>query len=200
MKRVLFVLVTLAAFTIVNVSAAEDLNEMFKKVTDLVAAKNYSKALDELGWAKKEIERMHMAQVQTFFPDTIGEFKGGKVTHNNALGFTSMERFYTKADGTEIKLSLTGSAGGGANEGLGGLMAFGKMAAMMDPAGQNTVRIGGRTATLNTDEEAKTGELSIFLDSGGILKLEMQTNGKAEVLKGFADSLKLTELDTYLKG
>ena len=200
MKRLLLVAAVLSSFALAQFAAAEDINEIFKKVNDLVAAKNYSKALDELSWAKKEIERLHMTQLQSFLPETVGEFKGGKAKQESALGFTTLERPYTRADGTQIKVSLTGGSAGGAGEGLGGLMAMGKMAAMMDPSGQGTVRISGRTAMLQNDEEAKTGELSIFLDSGGILKLEMENNGKADVLKSFAETLKISDLDAYLKG
>ncbi len=183
------------------VSRAEDLNEIFKRVNELVAEKNYSKAIEELGWAKKEIEKLNTTQIQSFFPETLGDFKGGKIEQGGALGITNIERTYKK-DGSngsspEIKVSLTGGSGGSGTEGLGSLMAFGKMAAMMDGA-QNSFRISGKTATLT--EVGSGAELTIFLDSGSVLKFEGLYGIDGPTLRSLAEGFKLNDLDKYLKG
>lgn len=177
---------------------AEDLNDIFKRVNDLVAQKNYSKALDELSWARKEIEKLNTGQVSSFFPDTLGGLKGDKFESSSALGFHNAERTYRDGVNTEVKVSLTGASGGG-NEGMGALMGLGKMAAMMDVPGQEAVRIQGRTATINTENEG-TPKLTIYLDSGSILSIESQNGANVTLLRKMADELKLDELDKYLKG
>ena len=187
------------------IARAEDLNEIFKRVNEFVAAKNYSKAIEELAWAKKEIEKLNAGQINTFFPDTLGEFKGGEIEQGAALGIMNTSRTYTKASAglgeygqPTVIISLTGGAGGGSgSEGLGGLMALGKMAAMMD-GGQNTFRINGKTANLT--EMGDGASLTVFLDSGSVLKLEGQNGVNGAQLKSMAESLKLVELDRYLKG
>jgi hypothetical protein len=182
-------------------AAAEDINDIFKKVNELVQAKNYSKALEELGWAKKEIEKMNSKQLESYFPDTLNGFKGQPVSASNALGFTNIERLYKKDESTSVKVSLTGSGPGGVPGGLGGLAAFGKMAAMMgnNGDGSDTFRINGRTAQLEEHSDEKRAELTVFLDSGSILKFEgSNTDGGA--LKQMAEALKIGDLDTYLKG
>jgi hypothetical protein len=177
---------------------AEELNDIFKRVNDLVAQRNYSKALDELSWAKKEIEKLNTGQVASFFPDTLGGLKGDKFESSSALGFHSAERTYRGGDSVTIKVSLTGASGGG-NEGMGALMGIGKMAAMMDIPGQEAVRIQGRTATMNTENEGSP-KLTIFLDSGSMLMIESESGGTATQLRKMADELKLEDLDKYLKG
>lgn len=182
---------------------AEELDAIFKRVNELVAARNFPKALDELNWARKEIEKQNMQQLQAFLPDEVSGFKGAKLDYNNAMGIMNMERTYTKDGATKITASITGSAGGGgAAAGLGGMAAIGQMAALMGGSvpGQDTLRIGGRTALLESNEDSGASSLTVFLDGGMILKLDQSSKGDPAVLKSFAESLKLDELEKYLKG
>ena len=87
-----------------QVAMAEDLNEIFSRVNQLIEQKNYQKALNELGWAKKEIEKMNGQKLQEFFPNQLGEFSGDKFQTNSALGFTNVERTYKSATGKETGL------------------------------------------------------------------------------------------------
>jgi hypothetical protein len=177
---------------------AEDINAIFKKVNDLVAAKNYPKALEELGWAQKEIEKLNSQQLQNFFPDEISGFKGKKAEVNSALGITNIEREYTK-DSLRLKMTLTGGSAGSGNQGLGGLAAFGRMAAMMGGGqGQDTFRIGGRTASLESRDDG--GQLTIFLDSGAMVNLELSNASDSAMLKTIAEALDINKMDNYLKG
>lgn len=182
-------------------ASADDLGAIFKKVGELVEAKNYPKALEELGWAKNEIEKLHGQQLRGFFPDELAGFKGGKTEANMALGIVNLERDYTKGD-KEVSLSLTGGSGGASQPGLGNLAQLGKMAAMMGGGseGQETIRIAGKTAMLEKNEESESASLSIFLDSGSIVKLEMNEKAEVETLKSMAQALKLADLERYLSG
>ncbi len=186
------------------VGAAEDINDIFKRVNDFVTAKNYTKALEELTWAQKEIEKLNVTHVQAFFPDSLAGFTGSKFEANSALGMSNIERQYTKTGSEErVKLSLSGSSAGGAGAGgLGGLAAFGRMAAMMGGGGQggDTFRIAGRTATLQQEEGSDSAHLTVFLDSGSILSLELSNGKDSSVLKTMAEALKLNDLDNYLRG
>ena len=193
LKKALFI--SLAVVAVPLAGRAEDLNEIFKRVNDLIAQKNYPKALDELGWAKKEIEKMNSNAVQTYLPDSLGGFTGGKTTVNNAMGMMNIERPYTKGDAT-VKVSLVGGSGGGA---MGGLAAMGKMAAMFGGGeGQETVRIQGRTAMLKTSSAEP--ELQIFLDSGSVLTFNAESGMSGTDLKAMAEAMKLDDLDKYLRG
>lgn len=182
---------------------AEDINAIFKRVNDFVAAKNYSKAIEELGWASKELEKMNSQQIQSFLPDQLAGFVGKKVESNSALGFTNIERQYEKTGtSTRVKISITGGGGGAAAGGLGGLAAFGKMAALMGAGagGQDTFRISGRTATMEKNEDGKSAHLTVFLDSGSMLSLEMDNAADDSKLKEMAEALDINKLDNYLRG
>jgi len=182
---------------------ADEVNQIFSKVNEYIAQKNYPKALEELQWAKQEIEKMNTGQLKSFFPDQLAGFTGGKLETNSALGFTAVERSYTKpGDAAKLKVSLTGGGGGAGAGALGGLAAFGKMAAMMGAQenGSETVRISGRTAQMTTDDSRKSAELTVFLDSGSILKFEMDNSADSGTLRQLAEAININGLDGYLKG
>jgi hypothetical protein len=193
----LFIAMTVASVLGVNANSyAEDLNAIFANVNKYVADQNYSKALEELKWASKEIEKMNSKKIETFFPDTLSGFAGEKVTSSGALGMTNIERNY-KNGNNSVKVALTnlGAAGGA----LGGLAQLGSMAALMGgQTGMESFRINGRTAQLDTT----SGEpkLTVFMDSGSMLTLESSGTVDSETLKKMVEELKLDEFDKYLKG
>jgi hypothetical protein len=189
----------LGLLLIPGVVVAEDINSIFKRVNDLTASGNFSKALEELDWAKREIEKQHTQKIQAFFPAALGEFKGEKFESNLAMGMLSVERSYEAGEGS-VTASLTGGSGSGGAAGLGNLAQIGKMAAMMqNDSGQETIRIAGKTATVEKGEEGSSSSISVFLDSGAILKVD-SSNAKVEDLKKWVELFKIAELDAYLKG
>ncbi len=183
---------------ITNIAIAEDLDDSLAKVKQLVTEKNYSAALEELGWARKEIEKMNSGQLSSFFPDQLAGFQGGKLESNSAMGFTNIERTYSKS-GTSVKVSMTSGSLGGAG-GMGGLGSLGQMAAMFGGSapGQESLRIKGRTAML--EEREGTADLTLFLTSGPIIKLEGTQAATGKILRDLASALPLDEIETYLKG
>jgi len=149
-----------------------------------------------LNWVQKELQKGHSKELERFFPNDIKGFKGDKIKANAALGFLQVERSYNFDEKT-INVSLAGGSSAG---GLGNLGQLGKFAAMMgSESGQEILRIQGKTAQLEGDEDSSYS-LSVFLESGGVLKLEASSDVTAAQLKEFAESLTLEQLDKYLKG
>ena len=204
MKHISFIIALGLTVSLFSFSAnAEDLNQIFGRVNKYVSDKNYPKAMEELGWARKEIEKLNNDQLKSFFPDELAGYKGLKLETNSVFGINNVERAYKGKDGSEIKVSLTGGTGGaGAGAGFGQLAALGGMAAMMQGQndGSETFRLDGRTANLQLEEGGGSGELTVFLNSGSILKLEMSNKATSDALKGFAGAIKVNELDSYLGG
>lgn len=186
--------VSLLLLAHLNTAVAEDLNTIFAKVNQLVESKSYPKAIAELSWARKEIEKMHQVRLGELIPASVGGFTGGEVQYQAALGFTNIERIYKNGD-QEVKFTITGGSG----EGMGGLAGLAKMGMMFGAQpGMEQFRIDGITATLNTT--GSTPEATIFLDSGSIVTLNAQNGVDAAALKKFAEGFKFSELDNYLKG
>ena len=67
MKKLLSIGILAAALSVSTVAQAEELKTIFERVNKYVAENNYSKALSELKWAEKELEKM---------TDQIKQFQG----------------------------------------------------------------------------------------------------------------------------
>lgn len=178
---------------------AEEVDVIFTKIKEYMGQQNFTKALEELSWAKQEIEKKNSEKLQSFFPDDVAGYKGEKAQVSSALGFTTIEKKY-KSDKANMTVSLTGGSSSVAG-GLGGLAQIGKMAAMFgNQPGMETERIAGRTATIEKEANSKGSSVSIFLDSGSVLKVEAPNTQDTAVLKSFVEALKIDDLDKYLKG
>ena len=196
MKRSI-VLSSLLAISFPIFAHAEDIGEVFKKVQEYAQQKNYPKAMEELQWAQKELEKLHQQRLGELLPADVDGFKGSDTEVQSAMGFSNIERQYSKGD-QSISLSISGANGA---DGMGGLAGLAKMGMMMGgaQAGKDQFRIDGRTASLDTTSGAP--ELTIFLESGSILQLRAGDDTiKGPDLKKFAQGLKVADLDGYLKG
>jgi hypothetical protein len=199
MKIALFSSLTAVCLSFASLSQAEDLKQIFENVNKYYEEKNYSKALEELSWAQKEIEKAKGQVTQALFPAELEGYTGGKIESTNVFGISNVERTYTKSGAATIKVSLMGSSKGGGQNPLGGLAAFGQMAAMMGGAqpGVETFRIDGRTANLETKENS--ADLTLFLDGGSMIKFEMSKSKDGEALKKFAQGFNIAEIEKQLK-
>ena len=189
------VCVSLALGVVTVIVQAEDLDKIFDRVAKYTADKNYPKALEELKWAQNELGKRHTKKLESFFPDKLEEFAGDKIKPSSVLGMVELKRTYRKGS-DQVKLSLMGGSSGAANNPFGQIARFGAM--MGGQGGQETLRINGRTSTLK-EQERGNSELTMFLDSGFMLKIESR-QAKGDALKTMAENLDLDGLEKYLKG
>ena len=195
MKKLLSICAASLLLSVPLSGIAEEIADIFKKVSDYAAKENYAKALEELKWAEKELQGKNNKKIATLLPAEVEGFKGQEPKIEGALGFTTIERKYVNGD-KSIELSLT--AGGGGSP-LGGLAGLAKMGMMMGGApGMDQFRIDGRTASLNT--EGSDPELTIFLDSGSMMMIKGTSGADKDVVKKFGEGLKVAALDDYLRG
>ncbi|MCC6954488.1 MAG: hypothetical protein IT290_10250 [Deltaproteobacteria bacterium] len=174
---------------------AEDINVVFKKVNEYVAQQNYPKAMEELSWARKELERLHSIKVATLLPNELNGFTGAAPKTQAVLGMSTIERNYTSG-----KQRIEVSIAGGTPEGMGGLAGLAKMGMMMEAnePGNETFRLDGRTATLKA-ANPNSPEMTVVLESGQIMTIQGKGVDVA-TLKTFAEALKIGDIDNYLKG
>ncbi|MEY4668838.1 MAG: hypothetical protein RL518_1537 [Pseudomonadota bacterium] len=197
MKKSIIIASICSSFLLPSTVFGEDINDVFKKVNEYVQQKNYPKAMEELSWAQKELEKLHQERLSELLPAEVNGFKGGETQVQQMMGFSNIEREYSNGEKT-IRIAITGTGG---TEGMGGLAGLAKMGMMMGAtqSGRQQFRINGRTANLDTTNDSP--ELSIFLESGALMQLTSSGEGvDGEALKKFAEGLKIAELDTYLKG
>jgi len=194
----------LCCFLLATCAHAEELNEILGRITKLVGEENYSKALGELKWAQADVEKKHMARLQSFLPEEVTGYKGTTVKPTSVLGFMELKRSYKNAE-KSLQISIVGGASGSGAPGGSNPMAqiaqMGQMAAMMGggDGNQETIRLNGRTATLKDMKGNGTSELTIFLDGGVMLKIESRAVAGAE-LKPVAEKIDVDAMEKYLKG
>jgi hypothetical protein len=191
-----FIIASLIASVLAQPALAEDINEVFKKVNEYVAQKNYPKAMEELSWAQKELEKLHQTRLSELLPAEIEGFKGGDTEVQLVMGFSNIEREYQNGE-KSVRVAITGT---GSGDGMGGLAGLAKMGMMMGgtQSGIEQFRVAGRTASLDTTNDSP--EVSIYLESGSIVRLTTGEGVNGQTLKKFAEGLKVADLDAYLKG
>ena len=188
---------SLAGFSLLlmRIGYAEDINKIFDRVNDYAAKENYPKALKELNWARKELEKLNFKKLSDYFPDTLTGFKGGKISSQAVMGITAVSRDYIKGK-MRVKVSLSG---GGA---MGSMAVMTQMAMMFqgNNPGMDTYRIEGRTAVLEEKPQRNRASLTVMLESGSVLKFEMRRKSDGATLKTMGEEFKVVDLDNYLKG
>ncbi len=196
----IFVLVCFFGITPGFVHAEEQLGDILKRVSELHAEGKYVQAMNELSWASKELEKLHLEKLKAFFPKGEGGFTAGDFQSNNALGFVALERTYNSTSGGSVTASLTGSAStdGAAAQGMGALAGFARMAEMMDTTGQSeAVRVKGMRATVKN--MGGQFELSLPLSSGMFFTLKPNSGTVTkEQLVTLANGLDSDGLNSYL--
>lgn len=195
MKRSVAALVFLSSLS--PVLQAEDINEILDNLNGYVLEKNYPKALEELEWARKELERLKNERLKAFFPDTVDGYQGGELQVEQALGYSALSRRYLRTTDTGEE-AITATLGAG----LAGLEQMMEQMALLFQgvvsSGVETFRIAGRTAVLSRDPEGGETTLTVKLKSGSQLVFETKAGDGAEKLKAFAKVFDIDGLDDYL--
>lgn len=185
-----------------SVVAEEDFSAILKRTQELKDKGLYAQAITELGWATKQLEKLHGKKLEEFFPTTVGSFTKNQVKSENALGFSRVEGSYKGANNTQVKISLLGSAAseGGAARGLGALAGFAQMAATMKQGdGENdVVRVKGQRATVENSGGSRS--LTLPMQSGMIFKVESRSKAVTqEDLVALAEGFDLQAIENYLR-
>lgn len=189
-----FLILSLITITSTNLVLAEDIKSLLDKVQQYNSEGNYTKALEELTWVKKELETKYLTKLGELLPAQLLSFTGDKVETSSALGITMVSKTY-KDSNNSAKVEINAGSAGSAAAGMGGLAALGQMAAMFgQQPGQATLRIKGKTANL----QEVSGEITIFLDGGAMLSIKKQS-GTID-LKAMAEALDFDAIEKFMKG
>ncbi len=108
---------------------ADDVTSLLDSAEKNYADHNYSKAIEDLEWAKKGIINQQLDSMKKLFPAEINGMKGVDLDEGSVLGVRGISRKYGSADGGKsVVVSFVSGEGTTAGNGLGALM---KMAASL---------------------------------------------------------------------
>ncbi len=161
-------------FLVFSSAQADDVTTLIRSAEENYAAKNYSKALDDLDWARKEIVNQHLKSMKNLLPDEIDGMKGRDTEGGAVLGVRGIGKEYKSADGKRrVTINLIAGGGSSAGKGLGALMEMAASLGALD-AGMNSKVVieKGYKGQFLKDQSNNSGILTFNLNGGKMLKIE----------------------------
>jgi hypothetical protein len=175
-------------------TAQESLEEILERLDAFVQQGNYPRAMEELTWAQRALEKAHFDQVDALFPRQLQGLDARDSERHEVLGVRMLKRVYGAVSGEHLVITLTdgpGKAGFAALEQLSRLFGL--------HVGAEPMRIQGRSAILLAPDEQGNTVLSVQLESGAGLRFEAPGEAREKVLEG-ARAFDIETLDQYLAG
>lgn len=185
MAIVKYISVILFSFMMASSYADDSPKESCRNAADLYEEDDLAGAIEEAQWCLDLLKQEQAAKVTLIFPDSIDGFKGGELESQNAMGFSSTVRNYSKSN-KHISVTLSGNSGGVMD-------AFSSLAQLGMSAGMGQkMRIQKRTAIVMV--EGNTIRIMVTLKKGGMLMFESYDVTKDEIV-AFAKAFPIAKLD-----
>lgn len=178
-------------------SSAEDPGSLIESGNALLKQGKYSKAIEDLQWAIREIRKLQADELMKFLPESVAGYEAFDDEADAAaaaiLNISLIEtgRRFEAKDGDEavtVKI-MAGEMGG---TGLGAMM---KMAQMYGTQDGELVRIKGYKCTIEWEDGADNGTLTVVLDNDIQVTIEI-SQGKKDNLRKFVELVDLDGLES----
>lgn len=186
-------LIAIALVLAPTLARAEDPASLIQSAGDLLKQGKYSKAVEDLQWAIREIRLVQVEELKKFLPKSVSGYAAEEVEADVAaaaffnVNLAEAQRKFQSNSGDEaVDLKITSGDIGGA--GLGAMM---KMSQMFGQQQGELVRVKGRKATLEWDAANADGKLTCVLDNNVQITVEVSDGVKATAAK----FMELVDLD-----
>ncbi|MCU0612059.1 MAG: hypothetical protein MUE60_09760 [Candidatus Eisenbacteria bacterium] len=163
----------------------EDPATLIQSATEFLNQGKYSKAIEDLQWALREIRLLQTVELKKFLPQSVSGYTAEEVDADAAaaamfnINLVEAERKFQASSGDEyVDLKITSGDIGGA--GLGAMM---KMSQMFGEQQGELVRVKGRKCTLEWDADNSSGKLTCVLDNDIQVTVEVSNGQKATPAK-----------------
>ncbi len=180
-----------------SMAQADNVTELLNSAKKHYAAHNFSKALEDLEWARKEISSQHLKSMKAFFPANIDGMRGTDVDSGDVMGVRGVTREYSNNDQTKsVVISfLSGSNTASAN-GLGALMSMASSMGFMNAGGNSKVVIEkGYKGQFIQEGGDSTGRLTFNLREGKIIVIETTGYKGSFMAEKVAKMLNITKIE-----
>ncbi len=162
------------------------------QVIEYSKQENYTKAIEELSWLKKALQKLHLNKLESFFANDLNGYEGQQVANKTAFGFSTISRKYVGENNSVNVVLMRGESSRGlaALREVATLFQGGKMV-------RDTFRIKGRAAVLESRENDMSS-LTVSLKSGASLRFDISGDVDHDVLRTMGESFPIEQLDDYL--
>ncbi len=198
MKKKFFL--TAAALVVVPltcvVAQADDVTTLIDSAKDNYAAHKYTKAIEDLEWAKKEIMNRQIGSVKDFLPAEIDGMKGVDVEEGAVLGVRGVSRKYGTADGSKsVVISFVSGEGSAAANGLGALMKMAASLGAMEAGTSSKLVIAKGYKGQFVPEGKQSGTLTFNLNGGRMVTIQTTGYQGASMAEKVAKNLDLSKIE-----
>ena len=172
----------------------DDASTACREAATMAESNDIDGAIEEARWCLEVLEQHRRDAAFAVFPDSQGDWIGGDLDNQSALGMMVLSRTYANG-GQSIEVSVTtGPAGGG----LAALAQLGASLGASLGAGESSkFRVQRRTVVdLSGDGEAVN--YMIELRSGGVMTIQSSDTGTSDV-RAFIEAFPVADIDDALK-
>ncbi len=178
---------------------ADNFTDLIRSAEKNYKAQNYSKALEDLEWARKEISNQHLKSMKSFFPAEIDGMVGKDVDGASVMGIQGITKIYTSSDQTRsVSISLVSGGASPAGGGLGSLMNMASSLGMMVSDGNSKVIIEKGYKGQFVMEDRASGTLTFNLNGGKIIAIETEGYNSPAMAEKVAKMLDLAKIEATL--
>ena len=176
---------------------ADNVAELLKSAKQNYEAGKYSKALEDLEWAKTEISNLHLQEMKKLLPDELEGMKGMDGDGGAIFGIQAVSKDYHSADGSKsVTITLASGQSSKAGGGLGALMGMAAAFGAMD-ANTNSKMIieQGYKGQFSVDPNTLEGTLLFNLNGGSMINIETSGYADEKMAQAAAKKLEIAKIE-----
>jgi len=191
MRKLLLVLVIVSVAMPVCADTTTDLLDSAKSNYE---ANKYSKALDDLDWARKEIVKKQVETLKKYLPSNVQGFTQEDPSSASVMTMTSLNRRYSEtSSGNSVEITVMTA---GADSGMGAFMGMAATFAGMGQAENSSMIMShGKRGTLIAEPTDNKFTATFSLAKSVVVTIESLGFGTDSEVKKFAELTDLAGLE-----
>jgi len=177
--------------------AADNVTELLKSASQNYEAKKYSKALEDMEWARREIANLQLQELKKLLPEELDGMKGQDGDAGAILGIHAVSREYYSEDGSKsVKITLASGKSSQGGAGLGAIMGMAAAFGAMDGNRQSKMIIEqGYKGQFSLDPNTTEGMLLFNLNGGSMINIETDGYPDEKMAEKAAKALDIAKIE-----
>lgn len=170
----------------VSIAAADNFTELTNNSKKYYEQKRYYKAIEELEWAKKELNNLHFEKLKGYLPVNVTGYAHTD-SGQDVVGIKGLERTYRQDDsGNDVTINIMSGSSAGGTAGLGAFMNFANWANTMDPQ-SSMVMVKGLKGSMRYDSDSQEATLTFSLPQNVVVTITSNGFPNGDEAKKFAE-------------
>ncbi|PID77757.1 MAG: hypothetical protein CSB21_03925 [Deltaproteobacteria bacterium] len=191
-----FIMTCAFIFSSIQPLFADNVKALMKSAERNYNAKNYSKALADLEWIRKEITNLQLQSMKKLLPSEIAGMKGVDADGGAVLGIHAVTRNYINSDRSRsVSISISSGKSSQAGQGLGAIMGMAASFGAMNAGTRSKMIISkGYRGQFSMDGN-NTGTLIFNLNGGTVINIETRGFLDSSMAEKAANALNISKIE-----